>query len=49
MAGIFRKLGDDSKFFVFDTAIVDLTSRIDDPVDLLMSVQLGGGTDIARP
>ena len=32
----------------FDTEVVDLTSEIDDPVELLMKVQLGGGTDIAR-
>jgi Mg-chelatase subunit ChlD len=30
----------------FDTAIVDLTSDVTDPVELLMKVQLGGGTDI---
>ena len=32
---------------VFDTAVVDLTDVIDDPVDVLFGVQLGGGTDIA--
>lgn len=32
----------------FDTDVVDLTSDIDDPVELLLKVQLGGGTDIAR-
>jgi Mg-chelatase subunit ChlD len=32
----------------FDTSVVDLTSDVDDPVELLMKVQLGGGTDIAR-
>jgi Mg-chelatase subunit ChlD len=31
---------------VFDTSVVDLTDKIDDPVDLLFSTQLGGGTDI---
>ena len=31
----------------FDTAVVDLTSDVSDPVELLMKVQLGGGTDIA--
>lgn len=30
----------------FDTSVVDLTSDVDDPVELLMKVQLGGGTDI---
>ncbi|WP_030865641.1 VWA domain-containing protein [Streptomyces sp. NRRL S-37] len=32
----------------FDTQVVDLTSDVTDPVELLMKVQLGGGTDIAR-
>jgi Mg-chelatase subunit ChlD len=32
----------------FDTDVVDLTSDVDDPVELLLKVQLGGGTDIAR-
>ncbi|MFI5938526.1 VWA domain-containing protein [Actinoplanes sp. NPDC051494] len=32
----------------FDTDVVDLTSEVDDPVELLMKVQLGGGTDIGR-
>jgi Mg-chelatase subunit ChlD len=32
----------------FDTAVVDLTADVDDPVELLMKVQLGGGTDIAK-
>ncbi|WP_433059277.1 VWA domain-containing protein [Dactylosporangium sp. CS-033363] len=32
----------------FDTAVADLTAEIDDPVEILMKVQLGGGTDIAR-
>ena len=31
----------------FDTNVVDLTGDVDDPVELLMKVQLGGGTDIA--
>lgn len=30
----------------FDTAIVDLTDKLADPVDVLFGVQLGGGTDI---
>ncbi len=33
---------------VFDTEVVDLTRDVTDPVETLMSVQLGGGTDIAR-
>lgn len=32
----------------FDTSVVDLTADVTDPVELLMKVQLGGGTDIAR-
>lgn len=32
----------------FDTEVVDLTSAVTDPVELLMKVQLGGGTDIAK-
>ena len=35
-----------TKLVVFDTAIVDLTEQLDDPVELLFGVQLGGGTDI---
>lgn len=38
----------DLKLVVFDTAIVDLSDRVDDPVEVLLSVQLGGGTDIGR-
>ena len=37
-----------TKMVVFDTAIVDLTEDLDDPVDLLFGAQLGGGTDINR-
>lgn len=33
---------------VFDTAVVDMTEQLDDPVELLFGVQLGGGTDINR-
>jgi Mg-chelatase subunit ChlD len=36
------------KLVVFDTSVVDLTDQIDDPVSVLMSVQLGGGTDIGK-
>lgn len=31
---------------VFDTSVVDLTEELDDPVDVIFGVQLGGGTDI---
>ena len=37
-----------TRMVVFDTAVVDLTEELQDPVDLLFGVQLGGGTDIAR-
>lgn len=32
--------------FVFDTQVVDLTHLASDPVEILMTVQLGGGTNI---
>lgn len=32
----------------FSTSVVDLTDQVTDPVELLMGVQLDGGTDIAR-
>lgn len=32
----------------FDTAVVDLTDACSDPVETLMKVQLGGGTDIGH-
>lgn len=35
-----------TKLVVFDTAVVDLSDKLDDPVELLFGVQLGGGTDI---
>jgi Mg-chelatase subunit ChlD len=31
---------------VFDTTVADLTADLQDPVDLLFGIQLGGGTDI---
>lgn len=37
-----------TKMVVFDTNVVDLTEELDDPVELLFGVQLGGGTDINR-
>ncbi|HSU67804.1 MAG TPA: VWA domain-containing protein [Tepidisphaeraceae bacterium] len=33
---------------VFDTNVVDLSEKLDDPVDVLFGTQLGGGTDINR-
>ena len=48
MAGIFKGLPAIRVSLVaFDTAVVDLTDRADDPTEVLMSVHLGGGTDIA--
>ncbi|MFD1001965.1 VWA domain-containing protein [Ohtaekwangia kribbensis] len=35
-----------TRMVVFDTSVVDLTEELDDPVELLFGVQLGGGTDI---
>lgn len=37
-----------TSMIVFDTAVVDLTEELQDPVELLFGVQLGGGTDIDR-
>ena len=33
---------------VFDTAVVDLSEQLADPVEVLFGTQLGGGTDIAQ-
>ena len=47
MAGIFAKLPMiDTKLVIFDTSVVDLSGYIDDPVEVLMGMQLGGDTDI---
>lgn len=35
-----------TRLVVFDTSVVDLSDKLDDPVELLFGVQLGGGTDI---
>lgn len=49
MAGIFARLPMlDTRLVIFDTNVVDLSGYADDPVETLMSVQLGGGTNIAR-
>lgn len=48
MAGIFARLPMlDTRLVIFDTNVVDLSGYADDPVEMLMSVQLGGGTNIA--
>lgn len=36
------------KMVLFDTAIVDVTDQLTDPLETLLSVQLGGGTDIGK-
>jgi hypothetical protein len=38
----------ETRLVVFDTAVVDLTDLLSDPVDVLFGTQLGGGTDIER-
>jgi hypothetical protein len=49
MAGILASLPSIRvKLVVFDTSVVDLSDHADDPVEALMHVQLGGGTDIAK-
>lgn len=49
MAGIFAKLPFlRTKMAVFDTSIVDLSEYTDNAAELLMKVQLGGGTDIYK-
>jgi Mg-chelatase subunit ChlD len=49
LAGIFKALPFlRVRLLVFDTEVVDLSDAIDDPVEILMGVQLGGGTDIGK-
>jgi hypothetical protein len=38
----------DTRLVVFDTSVADLTEQLSDPVEVLFSTQLGGGTDIYR-
>ncbi|WP_027004835.1 VWA domain-containing protein [Conexibacter woesei] len=49
-ASVFTALGTlmDTHLVVFDDRVVDLTERAGDPVETLLAVQLGGGTDIAQ-
>ena len=47
-ACLYRLPGIRTHLVAFDTDIVDLADEVDDPVETLMKVQLGGGTDIAR-
>ncbi len=47
MAGIFASLPMiDTKVVLFDTKVVDISGYADDPVEVLMGMQLSGGTDI---
>ncbi len=36
------------KMVLFDTSVVDVSDKLTDPLDTLLSVQLGGGTNIGR-
>lgn len=36
------------KMVLFDTSIIDVSDKLSDPLDTLLSVQLGGGTNIGR-
>ncbi len=36
------------RLVVFDTAVVDLSEHVSDPVEVLLGVQLGGGTNIGQ-
>lgn len=48
-ASIFHKLNQlKSNLVAFDTQVVDLSESVADPVETLLNVQLGGGTDIAN-
>jgi uncharacterized protein with von Willebrand factor type A (vWA) domain len=49
MASIFAELpAVKTSLFLFDTEIADLTDQVGQPVDVLLSIQLGGGTDITK-
>jgi len=49
MASIFVELpAVRTSLFLFDTEIADLTDQVGQPVDVLLSIQLGGGTDITK-
>lgn len=49
MAAIFASLDVlGTRLVLFDTEVVDVTAHLFDPVEILFSAQLGGGTDIHR-
>jgi len=49
MASIFHELpAVRTSFILFDTVVVDLSDQVGQPVDLLLSINLGGGTDITK-
>lgn len=49
MASIFAELPSvRTSLYLFDTQVVDLTDQVGQPVDVLLSIQLGGGTDITQ-
>lgn len=49
MASIFAELSAvKTSLVLFDTQIVDLSDQVGQPVDVLLSIQLGGGTDITQ-
>lgn len=49
MAGIFSTLPMlSTSLILFDTRVVDLSDYVSDPVETLLNVQMGGGTDISK-
>jgi len=49
MASVFAELPSvKTSLYLFDTEIADLTDKVGEPIDVLLSVQLGGGTLIAK-
>jgi Mg-chelatase subunit ChlD len=49
MASIFAELPSiRTSLILFDTEVVDLSGQVGQPVDVLLSIQLGGGTDITK-
>jgi Mg-chelatase subunit ChlD len=49
MASIFAELpAVKTSLVLFDTEVVDLSNQVGQPVDVLLTIQLGGGTDITK-